>query len=351
MNSAQRTFLETLLEATGPSGFETDVTDSWVDYVSQYADSVERDAYGNAVAVYNEDADTSIAIGGHADEIGFMVRQITGDGFLKLARVGGSDNTVSQGQRVSIHTDDGVVRGVIGQTAIHLRERGDNSVPDIAEQHVDIGAEDEDEAREHVSVGDPITVDVGLDELIGSRLIGRAMDNRVGIWVAAEVLRQAVEENLDITVYAVATVQEELGLRGAQMVGYDLDPDAFVAVDVTHATDTPGVPPDSSTEVELGGGPTVARGSASHPVLVEAARDAADATNTSYTFEAAGRRTGTDSDAVYVSKGGIPSLRVGIPNRYMHTPVEVIDTEDLEDTVTLLTELAANADSLSFVGT
>ncbi|QGN06463.1 M42 family peptidase [Halorhabdus sp. CBA1104] len=343
MDDSQRAFLESLLETSSPSGFEQPGQRVWVEYVSAFADEVRTDEYGNAVAVHEGDGDAEIAIAGHGDEIGFMVREITDDGLLRLARIGGSDRTVTRGQHVTIHADEGPVAGVVGQVAIHLRE-GDDEVADVPEQYVDIGVESEEEAQDRVEIGDPITFSSGLRSLADTRLAARGMDNRVGIWTAAEALRQASEADADATVYAVSTVQEELGLRGARMVGFDLDPDAIIAVDVTHATDTPDVPGKRSTGVELGAGPVVARGSANHPQLVEALREVADAEDVDVQLQATGIRTGTDADAFYTQRGGIPSLNLGLPNRYMHTPVEVIDTDDLDAAATALGAFAIEAE-------
>jgi len=345
MENPQREFLDALLTTPSPSGFETRGQRVWVDYVSQFADRVETDAYGNAVAVHEGDPadDTEFAVGGHADEIGFIVRNITEDGFLRIARVGGSDRTVSKGQHVTIHAADGPVNGVIGQTAIHLRDQGDESYEEISEQFVDIGAEDDADARELVAVGDPATFSSGIQELKGSRVAARGMDNRTGTWVAAETLRRASEAGADATVVAVSTVQEEVGLKGAQMVGYDLDPDAFVAIDVTHATDNPDVAGKAKGPVELSAGPVVGRGSANHPALVDLAREAAEVDGIEYQFQAAGSRTGTDADGVFTERSGVPSLNIGIPNRYMHTPVEVVDVADLDAVADLCAGMAERA--------
>ena len=349
MEETRREFLDDLLDAATPSGFEASGQRRWVAYVERFADEVRTDAYGNAVAVL-EGGDTEVAIAGHGDEVGFMVRDVTEDGFLRLSRIGGSDRTVTRGQHVTVHTDDGPVSGVVGQTAIHLREREDDAVDDVAEQHVDIGVTDGDAARERVEIGDPVTFATGLHSLAGTRLSARGMDNRVGIWTAAEALRRASEADASATVYAVSTVQEELGTQGAKMVGFDLDPDAVVAVDVTHATDTPDVPGKRSSGVELGAGPVVARGSANHPRLVESLRSVARAEGVDVQLEATGIRTGTDADAFYTQRGGVPSVNLGLPNRYMHTPVEVIDTTDLTNAATLLGAFAVAADTLAPFG-
>ena len=341
MDDARHAFLTELLTTPSPSGYEAVGQRVWLDYVRGFADDVWTDDYGNAVAVH-EGGGPSIAFGGHGDEIGYIVRDITDDGFLRIDSIGGADRTVSKGQHVTVHAETPVA-GVIGQTAIHLRERDDESYQDIAEQFVDIGVEDGDDAADLVDVGDPVTVETRVRPLHGTRMAARGMDNRVGVWAAAEGLRAAVEADVDATVYAVSTVQEEVGVQGAKMVGFDLDPDAAVAIDVTHATDNPNIPGKRVGPVELGGGPVISRGSANHPSIVDLARGAADEAEIDVQLQATGSRTGTDADAFYTSRGGIPSLNLGIPNRYMHTPVEVIDTDDLDAVADLLGAMGAGA--------
>lgn len=342
MDDRRRQFFEELLSTPGPSGYEADSQRVWVEYVSEFADEVNTDDYGNAVATLHG-GDTSVALAGHGDEIGFIVRDVTDDGFVRMGRIGGSDKTVSRGQHVTIHTADGPVDGVVGQTAIHLRENGDGEVPDVAEQHVDVGATDGDEVTALVDRGDPITFQQTITELENGRLSARGMDNRIGIWAAAEGLRRAAQQGVEATVHAVSTVQEEVGLQGAKMVGFDLDPDVAIAADVTHATDSPDSPGKYSTGVELGEGPVVARGSTNHPVVVEALRATGENADIEIQLQATGIRTGTDADAFYTSRGGTPSVNVGLPNRYMHTPVEVIDEGDLDAMADLLAGFAARA--------
>jgi len=341
LDSTRRAFLDRLLETPSPSGFETRGQRVWLDYVSEFADEVWTDDYGNAVAVH-EGGDPELALTGHADEVGFIVRRIDDDGYVRIGAIGGADRTISKGQHVTIHADD-PVPGVVGQTAIHLRDSGEETYDDIGEQYVDVGAEDRDETESLVDVGDPVTVSTTVQDLHGSRISARGMDNRIGVWAAAEGLRRAVETDVSATVYAVSTIQEEVGLQGARMVGVDLAPDAVVAVDVTHATDSPGIPDKRRGPVELGEGPVVARGSANHPLLVDLARAAADDADVDVQLQAAGSRTGTDADAFYTAAGGTPALNLGLPNRYMHTPVEVIDADDLADLATLLGAIADRA--------
>ena len=349
MDESQREFLDELLRTPSPSGFEAPGQRVWLDYVEPFADEVRTDAYGNAVAVYEGSGNgaESIALAGHADEIGLMVREITDEGFVGLSRIGGSDRTVTRGQHVTVHGSEGPVDGVVGQNAIHLREGDEDDVKEISKQYVDVGAEDGEAARELVSVGDPITFSSTVEELAGRRLAGRGMDDRTGTWAAAEGFRRAVVSEPESTVYAVSTVQEEVGLRGAEMVGFDLDPDVFVGVDVTHATDYPEAPGGKTSPVELGGGPVVGRGTQNHPVLVEAARAVADDEGFDVQLVASGGPGGTDAVEFYTSRGGTPTLDLGLPNRYMHTPVEVIDTRDLDQVATLMGRLAERLDEFA----
>lgn len=353
MDDRQRTFLDALLDTPSPSGFETRCQRVWIDHVTEFADEVSTDAYGNAVATYHgsdttgsgssTEADASIAFAGHADEIGLIVRDVDDEGFVRLGSIGGTDRSVSQGQHVRVHSAEGPVPGVVGQTAIHLRDRDDDSLTDIEEQYVDVGATDREEAERLVEVGDPITFATGIEDLAGTRLAARGMDNRIGIWAAAEGLRLAVEREVDVTVHAVSTIQEEVGLKGARMVGFELAPDAVVAIDVTHATDHPEGRTNKAGTISLGDGPVISRGSTNHPVLVAIARQVAAEADVDVQLGASGSSTGTDADAFYTARGAIPALSIGLPNRYMHTPVEVIDTEDLAAVADLLGSFAVNA--------
>ena len=243
---------------------------------------------------------------------------------------------------MTIHAADGPVEGVVGQTAIHLREEDDDG-PDVSDLWIDVGVESEEEASERLEIGDPITFSSTVSWLSETRLAARGIDNRVGTWAAAEGFREAVEAGTEATVYAVSTVQEEVGVKGAQMVGFDLEPDAVVVVDVGHAVDYPSAPSDKTSGMELGGGPALGRGSTNHPVLFEALRSVADDRKIDVQLEALGVGTGTDADGFFTAAGGIPSQVVSVPNRYMHTPVEVIDTDDIEFVATLLGAFASSA--------
>lgn len=347
MDRRQREFLNDLLATATPSGFEKSGQRRWISYIEEFADEVRTDDYGNAIAILEGD-EPAIALAGHGDEIGFMVRDIEENGMIRMMAIGGSDRTISKGQHVRIHTDDEPVPGVIGQTAIHLRDRDEESLDDIGEQHIDIGVHNAVEAESLVERGDPITFDQTVSELENGRVAARGLDNRIGIWSAAEGLRRAAERDPVATVYAISTIQEEIGLQGAKMVGFDLAPDAVVAIDVTHATDSPDTPSEKETGVELGKGPVIARGSSNHPRVVKAAREVATEAGIDIQLQAAGSRTGTDADAFYTSRGGIPSLNLGVPNRYMHTPVEVLDLDDLDAAADLLGEFSTEAHDFEF---
>jgi len=338
MDDAQRAFLDDLLSTPSPAGYERDGQAVWTAYVEGVADDVWTDDYGSAVGVVRGDGPT-VAVAGHADEIGLIVRRIDDGGFVHPGAIGSVDPTTVRGRQVTIHGASGPVGGVVGQTPVHLRdERFDER--EVAELRIDVGAADGDEAREVVEVGDPITVDSPARELLGDRIAGRGMDNRVGGWVAAESLRRAAERGVDATVYAVNTVQEEVSKLGARTVGSDLAPDATFVVDVTFTADHPSSYPEKGGDVRLGDGPVVTRGSVNHPRLVSVLREAAAAAGIETQLETTGNVPGTDTEVVAGRGGGRPAALVSVPSRYMHTPVEVVDTADLDATADLLAATA-----------
>ncbi|MHC4718196.1 MAG: M42 family metallopeptidase [Planctomycetota bacterium] len=335
-------FLKELLSAPTPSGHESPGQRIWCDYARRFADEVRTDAYGNAVAVLNPGGDPKIMIDGHVDEIGLIVKYIDDKGFVYVQRIGGVDPALVRGKRVNIHTAKGVVRGVIGAPAIHLRERGkDAKVPKMHESYVDIAARDGADARKRVSVGDPITFVDDFEMLNRNVAVARAFDNRIGTWVAIEALRPLARRKLQAAVYACSTVQEEVGLSGARMTVVNVRPDAALVVDVTHATDTPGIDMKQHGEVKMGEGPTISIGRENHPVLVDRLRKTAAARKIPAQFEAFSTTGATDAWAIYINNGGVPAVVVGVPNRYMHTTVEMLDLRDLQRAADLLTAFVA----------
>jgi endoglucanase len=342
-------FLKSLLNTPSPSGFETRGQKVWVEYVKQFADSVEIDAYGNAFATLNPgdgNGDPTILMSGHVDELGLMISHIAEEGFLYFKGIGGVDKALIRGQRVTIHGAHGPVPGVTGLLAIHLQEPDDrNKVPEIHAMHIDIGVSSRKEAEKLVRVGDPVTYTAGFQELAGGRFAARGCDNRIGAWAAAEALRLASlkKKSLKAKIVAVSTIQEENGLYGASMAGYSVHPDVALVVDVTHATDIPNCSKPKHGEVIMGNGPVLSLGSVNHPVVNARLREVAQMADIPLQAEANPRWSGTDADAIFKQKGGIPTVSIGVPNRYMHSPVEIIQYSDLKQTAELLAAFALSA--------
>lgn len=334
MRESSYEFLKKLLETPSPSGFEATGQRVWLDYVSQFADEVSSDAYGNCIAVVNPQGKPRVLLAGHSDEIGFMVQFVSEEGFIYFQSIGGSDPALARGQRVVVHGQAGPVRGVIGQLAVHMQEPDDRKkVPDLHQMFIDIGAKTKKEALEKVGVGCAITYDYGVVELGNGRIAARGCDNRIGTFAAAEGLRRVSEnrKKLKACVIAASTIQEENGLYGATMTGYSVHPDVALVVDVTHATDIPLCTKTKHGEINLGGGPVISIGSSNHPVVNARLKAVAKREKIEIQFEANPRWTGTDADAIFRQRGGIATTSIGLPNRYMHSPVEVIELKDLEE--------------------
>lgn len=345
MRKGSLEFLRKLLTTPSPSGYESAGQRIWCDYARRFADEVYTDAYGNAVAVLNAGGDPKLMFDGHADELGLMIKHIDEKGFLYFQRIGGVDPALVRGKRVNIHHDGKTVRGIVGATAIHLQERDkDKKVPKMHECFIDIGAKSAADARKRVAVGDPITFVDDFELLDGSVGVARAFDNRVGTWTAIEALRLAAagKAKLKCAIYACSSVQEEVGGSGAAMNVVNIKPDAAVVIDVTHATDTPGIEVRQHGEVKFGGGPTVSLGRENHPLIVDRLRKIAKRKKLPLQIETFSLTGGTNALTIHNKIGGVPSAVVGIPDRYMHTTVEMMDLRDLERTATLLAAFAAD---------
>lgn len=340
MRDESYAFLKELLETPSPSGFELRGQRAWSNYVRPFAEKVRSDPYGNVYASLNSEAEApKILLSGHADELGLMISYITDDGFLHFQGIGGVDRAMLRGQRMIIHGPDGPVPGVTGHLAIHMQEPEDRKkVPAFHEVFIDIGVRSRAEALKLVRIGDPVTHDAGVVKLAGNRIAARGCDNRIGTWAAAEALRILSEkqDKLAASVVAVSTIQEENGLYGAKMAGYRAKPNVALVVDVTHATDIPICSKPKHGDVRMGVGPVISIGSANHPVVIERLRSVAHSAGIPLQYEANPRYTGTDADAIFVQHGGIPTVSIGLPNRYMHSSVEVIDLEDLQAIAELL---------------
>ena len=312
-----------------------------MDYVGRFADSLENDVYGNAWATLNgRNPGMSIMLEAHADEIGFMIRNITDDGFLYVTRIGGSDRAIARGKRLKIFGEQGPVLGVLGNTAIHLRNKDDEKIPEIHQLYVDIGAISKADVEQRgLRVGHPAVYTDTAEELIPGRIIGRAIDNRISGFILSQVLANLSQETdkTAVTVHAVNAVQEEIGCAGAKMIAYRLQPRVAIVLDVTHATDSPGVDKNKHGSIKLGGGPTLTHGTANHPLVVGRLIETAKELEVPIQHEASSRSTGTDADSVYTVRSGIASALVSIPMRYMHSTIEMIELYDVERCILLLT--------------
>jgi endoglucanase len=338
--------LRELLEARGPSGYESAPAAAWRAAASRFAE-VDIDPVGTPLALVARrkgarGPSRRLLVMGHIDEIGLIVTHIDDDGFLWFGEVGGWDAQVLVGQRVVLDTRRGPVKGVVGKKPIHLL-RGEDAkkAAEIKGMHIDIGARDGEQAREMVRVGDVAVIDADPEELPNGRLTARALDNRLGSYIALEAARLVAEAGgAAWELAAVAAAQEETTFGGSRTSAFSLAPDAAIVLDVTHATDAPGIEVKSLGSHALGSGAVIGRGSVLNPALFELLHETAEAEKIPFTLEASGRATGTDADAVHLSRGGVPTGLVSIPVRYMHSPVELVQLDDVEACARLVAAFA-----------
>lgn len=335
-------FLLRMLGTSSPSGFEADLQRTWLRHVSEFSDEVGNDSYGNAWARIEGTDGPRLMIEAHADEIGFMVSHVSDAGFLNVVRIGGSDKAIARGRRVKVLAGSREIIGVIGNTAVHLRDTKEDKVPDWHDLYVDVGANSRAEVEAMgIRVGLPVVYDAETTFMGQHRLIGRAIDNRIGGYIIARVLERLSSDYAGAaTVLGVNAVQEEIGGNGARMVTYRLEPDVAIVIDVTHATDSPGISAEKHGKVTLGGGPSISHGTANHPLVVERLMQTAAEGGIPLQHEASSRATGTDTDDVFISKRGVPSALVSVPLRYMHSPAEMVDLRDVEHVIDLVEAFA-----------
>jgi putative aminopeptidase FrvX len=336
-------FLLKLLSAPGPSGHESLPAQVWREHCAGFAADVGGDRVGSSYArVAGTAGGLTVAVVGHIDEIGLHVSHIDDDGYLRFGQVGGWDPGVLIGQRVRLRTREGEIPGVIGRKPIHLLKDEDrNKVPETKDLHIDIGAKDGDEARGLVRIGDVAVIDAEPVEFRHERVVSRALDNRVGCYVAAEAARLVAESGgAPGDVLALAVTQEETTFAGARTSAFALEPDVAVVVDLTFATDQPGVELGPITKHPMDSGPVIARGTSLHPLVFERLYEAAEAESIPFTLESLGKATGTDADAIHLSRAGIPSGLVSIPCRYMHSPVEMVSVADIDAAARLIAAFA-----------
>lgn len=341
-------FLKDLLSTPGTSGFEQQIQNVVRNFVGEFADSVETDVHGNVLATVNPGGKKRILLDAHCDQIGLIVRHIDDKGFIRVNPVGGWDMQILLGQKMLVHTEEGPVPGIIARKPIHLLSDSERkTVPKIHELWIDIGSKSADETRSIVRIGDSVTPTPSLTELRNGRISGVAMDDRTGVWVIMNALKQVSEANPASCVIAVSSVQEEIGLRGAQTSAYNVNPDAAIAVDVTHATDCPGIDENQFGSIDIGGGPVVVRGANANPRVFDLLLATAESHKIDVQINALARPASNDGAAIQVSRGGCAAGLVTLPNRYMHSPVEVVEESDLQDSARLIAEfcLAVNDDT------
>lgn len=344
MKKESRAFLERLIDAISPSGYEEEAARVWQAEARQFAAAVKHDVHGNSHAVVNPGGSPRIMFAGHYDEIGFVVSHIDDKGFLWIQPVGGWDAQIPQGQRVIIRGRHGRVRGVIGKMPIHLlRPEERDKAQKLDRLWVDIGEKSRRAAERRVSIGDPLVLDHGLAELSDGVLVGRGFDNRIGAFIVLEAARRLARRKLRAEVHAVATVQEEIGIRGARTAAFGIDPQIGIATDVTFATDHPSM--DDAVHrfgrISLGQGAVITRGPNAHPRLFELMVKTAEQQKIPHQIEAHGGPTGTDANLIQVNRAGVIAGLVSVPNRYMHSPCEMIHLDDVEAVIELLAAVAA----------
>lgn len=354
INDASLKFLEEYLNNAAPTGYEAEGQKIWMDYLRPYVDEFITDSYGTAVGVINPDAPFKVVIEGHSDEISWYVNYITDEGLIYVIRNGGSDHQIAPSKWVNIHTKKGLVKGVFGWPAIHTRRGGKEEVPKLDNIFIDIGAKNKEEVTEMgVHVGCVITYPDQFHVLNDNKFVCRAIDNRAGGFMIAEVARLLHEnkKKLPFGLYITNSVQEEVGLRGAEMITQRLNPDIAIVTDVCHDTSTPMINKKVEGQTKIGDGPVISYAPAVHNILRDRIVDTAEKNKIPFQRLASSRVTGTDTDAFAYSNGGIPSALISLPLRYMHTTVEMVQKEDVEGVIQLIYEtlLTINPeDSLSY---
>lgn len=337
MDARARDFLKQLLAAPSPSGYEEPIQEVVRQYVADFADEVSTDLHGNVIACKNPEVPLRVMLAGHCDQIGLLVSHIDNDGFIYSQTIGGWDPQQLIGQRMTIWTESGPVPAVIARKAIHLLEEDErNKAAKAKDLWLDIGAKNKEEAAEAVRIGDPVTLELGMREMRNNLVNAPGMDDKTGLWVCVEALRRAEKKDLKVAFYAASTVQEEIGLRGARTAAYGVDPQVGIAVDVTHATDCPTIDKRQEGDVKIGGGPVIARGPNMNPRVVEGLVGVAKAKDMPHQLQGIGRGTGTDANALQVNRAGVAAGLVSIPNRYMHSSVELISLDDIDRAADLL---------------
>ncbi|GAC1325447.1 MAG: M42 family metallopeptidase [Chloroflexota bacterium] len=345
MNSEQFDFLKKLVETTGPSGYESDAQSLWRSRLEGHSTALKTDALGNCTATLNEASHPRIMLDAHIDEIGFIVRYIDENGYLYWASIGGFDASTLPGTRVRIMGKQGPVLGVMGRKAVHLMDADERKkAPDLKKMWIDIGATSREEAESLVTVGDAGGRAHGLERMHGSLATANSFDDRIGVYIVAEVVRALADQPLSAAVFAVSSTQEEIGLRGARVAAYDIDATIGIAVDVTSTADYPGAVASEVGDLRVGRGPIVSRGANTNPRVFERLITCAEENGIPFQIEADPTGTGTNQNVMYLTRGGMATGLISIPTRYLHSSSEVLSFDDVDASVALLTKFVQSVD-------
>lgn len=346
MSNINKELLKQMINASSTSGYEEPVQRIWRDYVKNFADRIDIDVHGNSIGVINPDAELRVMLSGHSDEIGYIVTYIDDNGFVYLNGVGGVDPNLLPGSRLFIYTKNGKILGVVGKKPWHLIKNKDSVKLEMSDIWVDIGAASKEDAEKRVSIGDTAGYTYGFDKLTDDLIVGRGIDNRIGSFITAEVIKRVKEKGTKIGFFGVSSVQEEIGCKGAEVAAYSIKPHVGLAVDVTFSTDFPGLSSEKNRlgDIKLGKGPVIALGPTNNKILSSMLRKTAEENKIDYQIETTSRRTGTDADSIHTSRSGVAAGVISIPNRYMHTPVEVVSLHDVEKSIELISEFIINLD-------
>jgi len=346
LDDHSKDFLRTMLSTPGVSGFEQSIQAVVRDYVSSFADDVTTDLHGNVIAMANPGDGPRLMFDGHCDQLGMLVSHIDDAGFVYFQTVGGWDPQQLVGQRVTVWAADGPVHGVISRKAIHLLTADEKTkVVDPKDMWIDIGATDQADAESVLRIADPVTVQLGMQELRNGLANAPAMDNRTGLWVVVEAMRRAVERGLSCTLYTASSVQEEIGLRGARTAAHGIDPQVAIAVDVTHATDCPSIDKRQRGTIDLGKGPVILKGPNVNPRVSDLLEKIATEEKIPHQVAALGRAAPNNANALQITRSGVATGLLQLPNRYMHSAVETISLSDLDHAADLLAAFACTLDA------
>ena len=340
MEKESKQFLFDLLTTPSASGYEQQIQEVVRKRMKPFGHSVETDLHGNVIVALNPGAERRVMLAGHCDQIALMVKHITDEGFIYFESLGGIDAGVMPGALVTVHTASGPMNGLVGRRPIHLQPRDERGKVqnDLSKLWIDVGGKNRKEVEKRVEIGDFITFRLGVTELGADLFSSPGLDDKVGVFVAMEALRLCAKAKLNVGLFAVSTVQEEVGLRGARTAAYGIDPEVGIAIDVTHATDDPGNESKKEVPCKLGAGPAISKGPNTNPMVHKALVDAAKKKKVPFQISPSGKLLGNDSNAIQVNRRGVAAGSIGIPNRYMHTQVEVCSYKDLENSAVLLAE-------------